>query len=100
MEPTDLTVQILREIRDAIGQTNARLDQTNARLDQTNAQLDGTRDELRRALVESEMRTPTAIAAVAGTLSDIKELLSDRLQLRDRVDRVEREVELIKARLA
>lgn len=47
---TDLTVEILREIRDGISamreefierldQTNARLDQTNSRLDQTNARL-------------------------------------------------------------
>ncbi|NEX18395.1 MAG: hypothetical protein C1943_17765 [Halochromatium sp.] len=47
---SDLTIEILREIRDGISglraefierldQTNARLDQTNARLDQTNARL-------------------------------------------------------------
>ena len=35
-------VQILREIRDEVRQTNARLDQTNARLDQSNARLDQT----------------------------------------------------------
>jgi archaellum component FlaC len=40
---TDLTVEILREIRDGIQELredfNARLDQTNARLDQTNERL-------------------------------------------------------------
>ena len=47
---TDLTIEILREIRDGISglrtefierldQTNARLDQANARLDQTNLRL-------------------------------------------------------------
>lgn len=47
---TDLTIEILREIRDGISglrtefierldQTNARLDQTNARLDQANTRL-------------------------------------------------------------
>ncbi|MCF7993707.1 MAG: hypothetical protein K9L32_06390 [Chromatiaceae bacterium] len=47
---SDLTIEILREIRDGISglraefierldQTNARLDQTNARLDQANARL-------------------------------------------------------------
>jgi len=50
---TDLTIEILREIRDGISglrtefierldQTNVRLDQANARLDQTNARLDQT----------------------------------------------------------
>ncbi|MBK5938918.1 hypothetical protein [Halochromatium roseum] len=54
---TDLTIEILREIRDGISglrtefierldQTNARLDQTNARLDQTNARLDQTNARL------------------------------------------------------
>lgn len=51
MESTDLTIEILKSIRDEIratrtdlaeriDQTNARLDQTNARLDQTNVRLD------------------------------------------------------------
>jgi methyl-accepting chemotaxis protein len=47
---TDLTIEILREIRDGIrdlrGDFNARLDQTNARLDQTNARLDQTNARL------------------------------------------------------
>ena len=47
---TDLTIQILREIRDGIRELrddfNARLDQTNARLDQTNARLDQTNEQL------------------------------------------------------
>ena|ERR1043165_2008358 len=37
---SDLTVSILREIRDAIVKTNARLDETNIRLDETNTRLD------------------------------------------------------------
>lgn len=49
---TDLTVEILREIRDGIQDLrvdfNARLDETNARLDQTNARLDQTNDRLDR----------------------------------------------------
>jgi hypothetical protein len=51
----DLTVHILREIRDELrtgftavndrlDQTNARLDRTNARLDRTNARLENIRD--------------------------------------------------------
>jgi chromosome segregation ATPase len=49
---TDITVQILREIRDGIHELrndfNARLDQTNARLDQTNARLDQSNARLER----------------------------------------------------
>jgi septal ring factor EnvC (AmiA/AmiB activator) len=56
---TDLTIEILREIRDGIGalrvdfnqrldQTNERLDQTNERLDQTNQRLDQSNERLGR----------------------------------------------------
>jgi cob(I)alamin adenosyltransferase len=49
---TDLTIEILREIRDGIRELrddfNARLDQTNARLDQTNEQLGHTNSRLER----------------------------------------------------
>ena len=49
---TDVTVQILREIRDGIHELrndfNARLDQTNARLDQTKARLDQSNARLER----------------------------------------------------
>jgi NTP pyrophosphatase (non-canonical NTP hydrolase) len=37
---TDVTVEILKEIRDAVRETNVRVDQTNQRLDQTNQRLD------------------------------------------------------------
>ena len=49
---TDITIEILREIRDGIhdlrGDFNLRLDQTNARLDQTNERLDQTNERLER----------------------------------------------------
>lgn len=46
MTVSDLTLELLKQIRDAAYETNARLDQTNARLDQTNARLDQTRTDL------------------------------------------------------
>ena len=49
---TDLTIEILREIRDGIGALredfNERLDQTNQRLDQTNQRLDQSNERLGR----------------------------------------------------
>ena len=99
MEPTDLTVQILREIRDAVRETSSRVDQTNARLDETNVRLGEVRDEVGRRIVESEIRTATAIAELAGAMQGVRDLLRDRLDLRDRVDRCEHEIELIKQRL-
>jgi predicted nucleic acid-binding Zn-ribbon protein len=107
MEPTDLTISILREIRDEIRKTNERLDQTNerldqtrsdlsARLDQTNIRLDKTREELSRHIVESEMRTATAITSLAGTLQDVKKLLDERREMNKRVSKCEKDIRQIK----
>ena len=106
IEPTDLTVQILREIRDEIRGTNKRVDETNRRIDETNRQitetnsrLDQTRDELGKRIVESELRTATAITELAGAVQDVRTLLQDRLDLRDRVTRCEEEIAEIKRKL-
>ncbi|MBI4863765.1 MAG: hypothetical protein HY815_26415 [Candidatus Riflebacteria bacterium] len=112
MEPTSVTVKILEQIRDSIEKTNARLDQTNARLDQTNARLDQTNarleetrevmeqkfDVLTNRVVEGEIRTATAITALAGTLDEVKTLLKERLDLRDRVERCEHDIVILKER--
>ncbi len=106
MEPNEITHQILREIRDAARDTNTRVDETNRRLDETNLRLDGTnlrldrtREELGKRIVESEIRTATAITAVAGEIHQIKELLIDRLDLRDRVSACERDIAWLRARI-
>jgi uncharacterized coiled-coil DUF342 family protein len=100
MEPTDITVHILREIRDEIhtglGQVREEIQNTNARVDQTNERLDTFRDELGRRLVESEIRTSTAMADLVGTVREVRDLLSDRLDLRDRVERCERDIDSLK----
>jgi hypothetical protein len=42
----ELTLEILRDIRDGVRATNERLDVTNQRLDVTNERLDGTNQRL------------------------------------------------------
>jgi hypothetical protein len=107
MESDDLTVRVLVEIRDEIRETNRRIDETNRRVDETNNGVDrlenrietglhDVRDELGRRIVESEMRTSTAIHDMHGTLRDIRDALVDRLDLRDRVARCEREIDALK----
>ena len=71
MEPESLTVQILREIRDEVRGTNARLDQTNARLDQTNARLD--RVEVGLGTLREEMLARFEV--VETTLRDLAQQL-------------------------
>ena len=102
----DLTIQILREIRDGIHATNARLDQTNARLDQTNARLDETNmrmeqgfESLSRRLVDSELRTATALVNLAGSVREVTDLLRSQHDLRPRVQKCEAEIGQLKKRL-
>ena len=92
VEATALTIEILKEIRDEIRQTNGRVDETNGRLDVTNARLDDLRDELGRRIVESETRTATAITDLAGTFREVEALLRRNTDLRPRVERCEAEI--------
>lgn len=96
----ELTVAILREIRDGvretrdevrrtrddlsgmIGQTNARLDQTNTRLDQTNARL-ATVEETLRDLAAQQL---ILARYVKNVVDRHEEAIAD---LRERLARVE-----------
>jgi hypothetical protein len=68
MDVTELTIEILKSIRDEVKETNGRLDQTNAQLESMQA-------ELSRRIVESETRTATAITDLAGTVRDMTAVL-------------------------
>ena len=99
MGPTDITIGILKDIRAGLNETNARIDQTNQRLDQTNERLDQTnerletmREELSRRIVESELRTSTAIAELAGTVRERTQVLRASHALRPRVERCEQDI--------
>lgn len=99
MTTNDLTLEVLKSIRDEVRQTNARLDQANGRLDQTNERLEVLREELSRRIVESEVRTSTAIADLAGTVREMTALLRNLVDLRPRVERCELEIDVLKQRL-
>jgi ABC-type transporter Mla subunit MlaD len=120
MNPTDVAIEILKSIRDDVhvlaerqGETNARLDETNVSLAETNARLDQTRNEIRaglaqtnarldtlsRRVVESEVRTATAITDLHGTVRDMVDVLRIQHDLRPRLDHAERDITEIKNRL-
>jgi uncharacterized protein Yka (UPF0111/DUF47 family) len=103
MEPTDLTLEVLngirqelRETRDALG---SRIDGTNERLDAMAEQAHGMREELSRRIVESEIRTSTAIADLAGTVREMTSVLRAANDLRPRVERCEHDIADIKRRV-
>ena len=87
-ETPDLTVAILREIRDEIRATNARLDVTNARLDETNTRLD--------RMFQEQIRHATAIVALEAGQRDLiggqRELVAAVGRVVDAVVAVDRRV--------
>jgi chromosome segregation ATPase len=106
----DLTLEILIEIRDEIRSTNQHVDTTNSRLDQTNLKLEQlgtdlrgeiavTRSEFRDGLDARELRNATRIAEQTAATRDLYTLLTDRLDLRDRVTRCESDIDEIKGAL-
>ena len=99
----DLTVEILKDIRTSVRETNVRLDQMNAnlgaRIDKTNADLGARIDETNRRIVESEIRTATAITELAGSVRDVASLLRGQHDLRPRLERCESEIAELKRRV-
>lgn len=113
MATVDVTVKILTAIRDEIRKTNGEIRKTNeeirktnlqvaqlsAEVVKTNSRLDEMREELSRRIVESEVRTATAIDEVAGSISDLTALLRSQHDLRPRVNQCEQDIAQIKSRL-
>ena len=80
MEPTNLTIEILKDIRDGIRTTNERI------------------DRLERRQVESETRIATELIAVAGAVNGLREDLREERALRQRIDDHERRIQAIDRR--
>jgi hypothetical protein len=89
MEPTDVTIEILKDIRDSVRATNDRIDGLSDRM-----------DHMSDRIVESELRTATAILDLRGTVVDLTTLLRSQFDLRPRVDRCEKDISDIKERLS
>jgi hypothetical protein len=94
-----LTTKILKEIRGELQQTNQRLDQTNQRLEQTNQRLEDMREELSRHIVESEVRTATALTDLAGTVRELSGILRASHDLRPRVEQCEQDIVELKRKV-
>jgi chromosome segregation ATPase len=78
MEPTDITIEILKSIREELRDTRTELKEGISTLS--------------RRVVESEVRTATAVTDMHGTLRDVRDLLREQLDLRPRLERCERDI--------
>ena len=113
MSEDNLTVQILIEIRDEMRATRtelkeeiamtrtelkAEIGKTNLRLDKTNERIDQGLADVRSEIVAVEVRAATLTVEQIAATRDLYQLLTGRLDLRDRVERCEREIEALKQR--
>jgi hypothetical protein len=92
MEPTDITVQILREIRDGVNETNARLDLTREEMSARFGEVDARFGQFERRLTETEIRLATELVAVASAVREVRDELREDRRLRARVDDHERRI--------
>ena len=99
MKPTNLNTEILKGIREEGRKTNERIDVTNSKLNSLENHVDQLRDELSRRIVESEIRTSTAIADLAGNVRELTSFLKQTNDLRPRVEQCEDDIQSIKRRL-
>ena len=106
MEPENLTLEVLKQIRDdgkrngeRIDETNARLNEMNGRINETNVRLESLRDDLGRRIVESELRTATAITELSGSVRELIGVIKEDRDLRGRMERAEKDIAVLKQRL-
>jgi len=107
MEPTDLTIEILKGIREDTRKTSDGVRKTNERLDALRTELHVGLGDLRTELhtglgdlrtelvarqTETEVRLATEIVGVAGAVREVRDLLREDRKLRDRVDDHERRI--------
>jgi chromosome segregation ATPase len=82
------TLQVLREIRDELKQTNVGLERVEERV-----------EALERRQSESEVRLATELVAVAKAVQEVRDLLRDNLAVQHRVDDHERRIVALERRV-
>lgn len=87
MEPTDITIAILREIRDEIRANKEEVRRTNERL-----------DRLEQRQMEAEVRIASELIAVAKAVDKVHSLLEENLAVRKTVEDHEQRIRLLETR--
>ncbi len=90
-----MTSEVLKGLRDELRGTNTRLDTTNARLATTNMRL----ERVERRQADTEVRLATELVAVVGAVHEVRDLLREDQQLRDRVADHERRLTAVETRV-
>jgi len=96
MEPTDLTIEILKGIRDEQRLMREEQRLTRAEAHETNERL----GRLERRQVETEVRLSTEIVGLVGAVHEVRDALREDRDLRARVDDHERRLAVVESRSA
>jgi predicted nucleic acid-binding Zn-ribbon protein len=92
----DITLNVLIDIREEIRETNRRVDKLTGRVDNLEVHVDAGFEKLGQRITHSEIRVATAITELAGSVNDVKTMLGNQLDLRDRVARCENDIAELK----
>ena len=105
MEQTDLTIEILKGIRDEAHNTNDRLTdlvdevhKTNERLVELRSDVVDRIERVERRQTETEVRLATELVAVGGAVREVRDLLREDRALGERVNDHERRLSAIERR--
>jgi chromosome segregation ATPase len=104
---TDVTVEVLEQIRGEVVGLRGELRETRTalsdRIDQTNARIDHMSDKvdtLATRQTQTEIRLATELVAVSRAVEGVRDLLRERLDERDRIDDHERRLAALERRSA
>jgi lipase chaperone LimK len=98
MEPTDLTIEILKGIREETHRTNEQLDELRTEVRVGLGEVRSELGELRDRQTATEIRLATELVGVAGAVREVRDLLREDRALRGRVDDHERRISAIEGR--
>ena len=109
MEPSDITIEILRSIRDEVRGMRGEMSGIRGEMSGIRGEVRGNRkelvrlgtrvDEMGRHIVASELRTATAISDLAGTVNELTVVLREQADLRPRVEKNEHDIAALKQRV-
>jgi predicted nucleic acid-binding Zn-ribbon protein len=95
MEPTDITIEILKDIRSEL---HDGLQSVRDEIQGVREEVQGVREEVRdvrRRQTEGEIRVATELVAIAGVMREVRDELREDRALRARVDDHERRLRAI-----
>ena len=95
----NLPVEILKEIRDEIRQTNVRLDETRADLSSRLDHLSGDMGQLQRRQTETEVRLATELVAVVGAVHGLRDAILEDRRVRQTVEDHEARIRTLERRV-